>query len=307
MIACDLGSNTLRVVEVDCRSGERVREFERIVKTAEGIETDGCISEGAVRRVVDAVRECRNHFDFSGGYKAVTTAAVRFAKNGHEVVERIAEETGIRFEIIDGKQEAEYTRLGVENRLDKLGLDTKNYILLDLGGGSSEVVLKTEERIFSHSFPVGIVTMVEKYGLNHLEEGIRTSCRPIADFAKTLERKPDYFVGSSGTPTTIAAFIQGMDYAHYDHRKINGYRLYLRQMEEALEKLLALDKKEREKWVGVGRDDLIIAGVKILMQIVSDFGYDEIIVIDDGLREGVGLAECQKADKKLSVNLHRID
>ncbi len=292
MIACDLGSNTLRVVEVDCRSGERVREFERIVKTAEGIETDGCISEGAVRRVVDAVRECRNHFDFSEGYKAVTTAAVRFAKNGHEVVERIEKETGIRFEIIDGTQEAEYTRLGVENRLKKLGLDTKSYILLDLGGGSSEVVVKTEERLLSRSFPVGIVTMVEKYGLKQLEEGIRTSCRPIADFAKTLEKKTDYFVGSSGTPTTIAAFMQGMDYAHYDHRKINGYRLHLHQMEEALEKLLVLDKKEREKWVGVGRDDLIIAGVKILMQVVSDFGFDEIIVIDDGLREGVGLSEC---------------
>jgi len=297
MIACDLGSNTLRVVKIDCESGERVLEFERIVKTAEGIETDGCISEAAVGRVINAVRECQEVFDFSEGYKAVTTAAVRFAKNGREVVEQIAKETGIRFEIIDGKREAEYTRRGVENRLEKLGLDTQSYILLDLGGGSSEVVVKIEERIISRSFPVGIVMMVEKYGLADLEEGIRTSCKPIAEFAKGLEKRADYFVGSSGTPTTIAAFMQGMDYAHYDHHKINGYRLQLRQMGEALERLLALDKKEREKWVGVGRDDLIIAGVKILMQIVSDFGYDEIIVIDDGLREGVGLAECQKEEK----------
>ena len=292
MIACDLGSNTLRVVEVDCESRERVREFERIVKTAEGVERDGLICDAAVARVVAAVRECRGYFDFSDGYRAVTTAAVRFARNGHEVVERIAQETGIVFEIIDGAREAEFTRLGVENRLEKLGLNTESYILLDLGGGSSEVVVKMGDAVFSRSFAVGIVTMVEKYGLAHLEDGIRTSCKPIAAFARTLEEKPAVFVGSSGTPTTIAAFVQGIDYAHYDHRKINGFVLTLEMMEEALEQLLALDKKERERWVGVGRDDLIIAGVKILMEIVSLFGYEEIVVIDDGLREGVALAEC---------------
>ncbi|RUM62716.1 MAG: phosphatase [Sulfurospirillum sp.] len=292
MIACDLGSNTLRVVEVDCEGRERVREFERIVKTAEGVERDGQICDAAVSRVVAAVRECRDYFDFSKGYKAVTTAAVRMAGNGREVVERIAQETGIVFEIIDGAREAEFTRLGVENRLDKLGLGTERYILLDLGGGSSEIVVKMGDEVLSRSFAVGIVTMVEKYGLVHLEEGIRTSCKPIAAFARMLKEKPAVFVGSSGTPTTIAAFLQGIDYAHYDYRKINGYRLTLQKMEEALQRLLALDKASRQRWVGVGRDDLIIAGVKILIEIVSVFGYEEIIVIDDGLREGVALSQC---------------
>ncbi len=294
MIACDLGSNTLRAVQMDCNRLERVREFERIVKTAEGIETDGCISEAAQQRVINAINACREEFDFSEGYKAVATAAIRFARNGREVLERIAAQTGVIFEVIDGEQEAEYTRAGVENRMQKLGYDTESYVLLDLGGGSSEVILRNKEKTFSKSFPVGIVTMVEKYGLDRLEEGISQMREEIGKFAQTLNFKPAVFIGASGTPTTIAAFCQGMDYVHYDYRKVNGFRLTLLQMEEALERLLALPGSERERWVGVGRDDLIIAGVKILMEIVRSFGFEEILVIDDGLREGVAITECKK-------------
>ncbi len=294
MIACDLGSNTLRVVRMDCVRLERVEEFERIVKTAEGIETDGCISKAAQVRVIDAVKACRERFDFSEGYKAVATAAIRFAQNGGEVLEGIAAHTGIVFEVIDGEQEAEYTRAGVENRMQKLGYDISSYVLLDLGGGSSEVIVRNGERSFSKSFSVGIVTMVEKYGLERLEEGISQMRDEIGKFARTLDFKPSVFIGASGTPTTIAAFCQGMDYAHYDYRKVNGFRLTLQQMEEALKRLLALPGAERERWVGVGRDDLIIAGVKILMEIIRCFGFEEILVIDDGLREGVAITECKK-------------
>jgi exopolyphosphatase/guanosine-5'-triphosphate,3'-diphosphate pyrophosphatase len=293
MIACDLGSNTLRAVEIDCETKERVREFERIVKTAEGIETDGYIAEAAIKRVIDAVTACKSAFDFSQGYAAVATAALRMAKNGETVAGRIYDETGIRFQIIDGKKEAEYTRLGVENRLLKLGLSTDSYLLLDLGGGSSEIVVKKGEKVDSKSFDVGIVTAVEKYGLKNLREGVKEICRPIETYAKSFAQKPDLFIGSSGTPTTIAAFLQGIDYAHYDYRKINGFRLSLKMMEDALEKLLALDPESRMRWVGVGRDDLIIAGVRLLMEIVRSFGFDEIIVVDDGLREGVGLSLCK--------------
>jgi exopolyphosphatase/guanosine-5'-triphosphate,3'-diphosphate pyrophosphatase len=280
---------------MECQSRERVREFEKIVKSAEGIETDGNISEAAIQRVIDAVEACKKMFDFSQGYHAVTTAALRQAKNGTEVALKIEEKTGIKFRIIDGEMEAEYTHLGVENRLGKLGMETHSYILLDLGGGSSEIVVKNSDGIIRKSFPVGIVTLVEKYGLEEIEEGIRLQCTQIAAFAGSLKQKPRYFVGSSGTPTTIAAFLQGIDYDHYDYRKINGYHLTLSAMDEALERLLSLEKRERARWVGVGRDDLIIAGVKLLMEIVRSFHYDEIVVIDDGLREGVAIAACQDA------------
>ena len=302
MIACDLGSNTLRVVEIDCQSKERIKEFEKIVKSAEGIASSGNISAAAVERVIAAVKICQQKFDFSQGYRAVTTAALRFAENGKEVVQKIYDKTGVLFEIIDGTQEAEYTRIGVENRLEKLHLGTESYILLDLGGGSSEIVIKEKDQILSRSFPVGIVTVVEKYGLKNIEKGIREVCQPIVSFAQETDSKPERFIGSSGTPTTIAAFLQGMDYSHYDYRKINGYQLDLGMMAAALEKLLKMDKKNREKWVGTGRDDLVIAGVKLLAEIVKSFGFTQITVIDDGLREGLGIFECLRKNQQIFTN-----
>ena len=293
MIACDLGSNTLRIVEIDCESKERIREFERIVKTAEGIATYGAISDMAIERVISAIMEAKKIFDFKkDGYKAVATAALRSAKNSKEVIDCIYKSTQIQFDVIDGEQEAKYTLAGVENRLEKLGFDTNSYILLDLGGGSCEVILKEGSTIKSKSFDVGIVTLVEKYTLENINNGIKEMCKPIQDYAKSLQCNASYFVGASGTPATIAAFLQGMDYKQYDYTKINGYELSIIDMQKALSKLLDMDIEKRIKYVGVGRDDLIIAGVKILLYIVEIFNFNKIIVIDDGLREGVGLSEC---------------
>jgi len=294
MIACDLGSNTFRVVKIDCMTKEHICEFEKIVKTAEGIEKDGYISQNAITRVIDAIEESKALFAYQKeGYQAVSTAALRLAKNGAEVVKTIFEKTGIVFEIIDGEKEANYTRIAVENRLRRLDLESDSYILLDLGGGSSEIVVSVDNTISSVSFNVGIVTIVEKYGLTEIDLGIEDSCIPIKSYAQTLKTKVKYFVGSSGTPTTIASYLQGIDYAHYDYEKVNGFVLTVEDMKRALAQLLSLDKAQRTRWVGVGRDDLIIAGVMLLVHIMTLFDFDALIVVDDGLREGVGLLACK--------------
>ncbi len=102
------------------------------------------------------------------------------------------------------------------------------------------------------------------------------------------------FVATAGTPTTIAAFKQGLDYAHYDVEKVNGTVLSLQDLDEALERLLSMNTKERERWVGVGRDDLIVAGVLIVKSIMIAAGFKTMLVIDDGLREGLALQKCQE-------------
>ncbi len=295
MLGCDLGSNTLRVVKIDCKTKERVKEFEKIVKTAEGIKATKKISKEARDRIIDAILEAKESFDCGciDGYRAVATAALRMADNSDETIKMIYEKTGILFEIIDAAKEAEYTRVAVENRLKKLNLCDQSYMLLDLGGGSCEIVVKDADDIVYESFDIGIVTIVEKYGLNGLDEGIKKECEVIESFAKGIRKRPDIFIGSSGTPTTIAAFLNGIGYEEYDYKKINGYVLSKDQMNEALNGLIRMSKSERIKWVGVGRDDLIIAGVKLLERIVEIFGYDELTVIDDGLREGVALLNCK--------------
>ncbi len=288
MIACDLGSNTLRIVELDCESGRRVREFERMVKTADGLQASGKINDKAVQRIITAIDDAKKIFDLSAAY-AVTTAAVRMASNGAEVLRKIEEKTGVKFIMIAPGEEARLTRLAVSWRLKKLGYADK-FMLMDLGGGSTEIGVGEA----SQSFDIGIVTMAQKYGsAKELKAHLHQELSPLFAYIKSLP-KPALFVATAGTPTTIAAFKQGLDYAHYDVEKVNGTRLSLDDLDEALEKLLSMQPKARERWVGVGRDELIVAGVLIVKAIMIEAGFKEMLVIDDGLREGLALEKCQK-------------
>ena len=105
-------------------------------------------------------------------------------------------------------------------------------------------------------------------------------------------KKPQTFVATAGTPTTVASFLQGFDYENYDYKKINGTILTTVQIEDALKQLIEMSEEERIRWVGTGRADLIVAGILMFVEIVKIFGFDEVLVIDDGLREGVALSLC---------------
>jgi exopolyphosphatase/guanosine-5'-triphosphate,3'-diphosphate pyrophosphatase len=296
MIACDLGSNTLRIVQLDCQSGRRIKEFERMVKTADKLYQTGIISNDAIERILYALKEAQEEIDFKNDeVHAVTTAAMRLAKNKHEVLARIKKESGVDFIMIEAKQEAYLTRLAVAWRLAKLHYHD-SFMLMDLGGASTEITIEKA----SCSFDVGIVTMAQKYEQDgvkqHLDEELSMIKRYIQQCYQS-SGKPTLFVATAGTPTTIAAFMQGLDYAHYDVEKVNGTKLDLETLDNALKRLLSFSIKEREKWVGVGRDALIIAGVEMVKYILISAGFKEMLVIDDGLREGLALQKCQEKKK----------
>lgn len=297
VIACDLGSNTLRIVQMNCESGEREIEFERIVRTAKDLHLTGCIGKEAIVTISEALKEASKLFDFENiPTTCITTEAMRQATNAKEFIELIKRTFGLHFKIIDGEQEALYTQIGVERALRRLQLPSSHYLLMDLGGGSMELTCKGEKESFSQSFPIGIVTIAERYkSLEAIKEGLEKELLGLHSFAKKVFTcKGLTFIATAGTPTTVAAYLQGMDYEHYEHQKVTGTRLTVKEYENALISLLVLSEEERIKWVGVGRSDLIIAGIIIVQEIMTYFGLDECLVIDDGLREGVALSKCNK-------------
>jgi exopolyphosphatase/guanosine-5'-triphosphate,3'-diphosphate pyrophosphatase len=298
MIAIDLGSNTFRCIEYDCTTKRFGRDFERIVRTADRIHETGVISEASIERVIAAAREARNVLDFeTHKVMAVTTAAMRMAKNSAEVLERIEKEGGVRFEIIDDAAEAAYTMRAVRNRLEMLELPAEDFVLIDIGGGSTEVMFYRGGSFESRSFPVGIVTIAQQCsGPETVREALKTALKPVEDYVGAYYGKygkPQTFVATAGTPTTIAAFLKGMTYETYDAHKINGTVLSLEQCDEALKGLLALDDETRAVYVGVGKETLIVAGVVIVEAFYELLGFEKAIIVDDGLREGVAIASCE--------------
>lgn len=292
MIAIDLGSNTIRFIEFN--GVQWGKSFEKIVKTAESLNLTQHVGESAIRRIVAAIHEAKTIIDFEGKeIVAYTTAAMRLATNASDVLCEIGAATGIYFQIIDAKKEAELTLLAVQNRLEMLGNFHNSFMLVDIGGGSTEFIFSSPDKTSSISLNYGIVTISE--GNRSVEELNLALERFQHEAAAALSKESfDTLVLSAGTPTTIAAYRLGMDYSTYDPEKVNGYCLRLDECNRVYDALLKMEESERIRYVGVGRENLIMAGILMVTSVYRLLEKGEATVIDDGLREGIALEYFSK-------------
>jgi exopolyphosphatase/guanosine-5'-triphosphate,3'-diphosphate pyrophosphatase len=282
---------------MDCKKREAIATYHKTVKTADGLAQTGKISPEAIERIVVAIEEAKERIDFSDTtLRAVTTEAIRQATNATETLAKIAEQTGISFEIIDGKDEAKYALIATQNRLALLGERSKRFMIADIGGGSTELIFYYDQEHISKSFPIGIVTLTQRYyGIGEIRDALPEEMREMRRFVQEVYQqygKVERFVAMAGTPTTVASMKLGMRYSTYDAQKIQGTILSRQDLHEQLQRLLNMEDRERTEMVGVGREDLIASGILIYDEIYDMSGFDYSLVIDDGVREGVAYASC---------------
>ncbi len=305
VIAIDLGSNSIRFLEMDCTQGHPVATFHRTVKTADGLAQTGQISPEAVDRVVDAIIDAKSVLGFDRAWliRAVTTEAIRQASNGDVVLQEIFDRTQIRFDVIDGEDEARYARIATEHRLRLLGEEPKSFLIADIGGGSTELIFSYGDRHISKSFKIGIVTLTQSHqGIESIRLAIPKLMQEMRSFTQEVYAeygKVELFVAMAGTPTTVAAMKLGMLYETYDPEVIHGTRLSRQDLTTQMQRLLSMPEDERTKMVGVGREDLIASGILIYDEIYEMTGFEDSIVIDDGVREGVAYATCKERLKAI--------
>ncbi|MDQ1339453.1 MAG: exopolyphosphatase / guanosine-5-triphosphate,3-diphosphate pyrophosphatase [Campylobacterota bacterium] len=302
MTAIDLGSNTIRFLNYDCKNKKEINSLEFIVRTAQDLHISKNISDEATERIIDAILKAKNSIGIDSSIKAVATAAFRIAKNSKEVIQKIKSKTSIEFEIIDADKEAEYTALAMYSAV-KRDFNQKSIFVLDIGGASTEIIYKDDKNIVSKSFDIGIVTSANKFGGD--ENALILSLEPmlnsidlfIKDIASAYDF-PEIFTATSGTPTTLAAIKQGMTYYTYDKEKINSTMLSLKDINDAHSALLKMNEDLRVQFVGSNRVDLVMCGVVIFKEILKKTNYSQCVVYDDGLREGVAIAFCDDTQKK---------
>ncbi len=298
VIAIDLGSNSIRFLKMDCQKRSVLSTFHKTVKTADGLANTGIISSEAVSRVIDAIQEAKLSINFNDTQiKAVTTEAIRQAENSDEVLSLIEEHTGVKFEVIDGEDEAKYALIATQNRLELLGEYPKSFLIADIGGGSTELIFSYGDKRISKSFKIGIVTLTQSYqGIKEIREAVPLLMQEMRNFCEEVYLKHgrvERFVAMAGTPTTIASMKLGMSYQSYDGAKIHGTILTQGDLAEQMQRLLSMPEDERTVMVGVGREDLITSGILIYDEIYKMTGFDSSLVIDDGVREGVAYATCE--------------
>lgn len=290
--AIDLGTNTARLL-IAQRAPLRQLLLKRIItRLGGGFTREHGLSEEAQSRSLAALKEFAAEMERHGAarVRAVATSAVRDAKNGAEFCRRVREETGIELEVIDGHEEAVLTLRGVASILDNKDEDLA---VFDVGGGSTEYTLAAAQKpLFSRSLPIGVVRLTEgKDGVAQMEDKIR---RELAKLREELagEGLAERFggatlVGTAGTATTLAALDLGM--TDYDYRKVNNYTLPLERVEALFELLRPLTPQQRLQVPGLepGREDLIIAGILVVMTTMRVFGFRTFKVSDSGLLEGL--------------------
>ncbi|PUE66449.1 Ppx/GppA phosphatase family protein [Arcobacter lacus] len=293
IVTIDLGSNSFRVLKYDYKNHKIISEFNEVVGMADGLVETLNISKDAMIRVINAINKASQDLNFDPkDAVCVTTAAMRKALNNKEVLSFFEEKTGAKFSIIDANEEARLTLLAVKYALKREKINSENFVLLDIGGGSTEIVVNTAQNYEAKSFDFGIVTMTQKsIKKEDLEKDLNDRKIQIKEFLTSLkiDLKDYSFVATAGTPTTIAAIKLGQDYFSYDRNIVNGTKVNLKDLEDSLKIFKSHSKDELTKLVGQGRVEFMEVGTYIYKMVFEVLQKDESIVLDDGLREGVAI------------------
>ncbi len=295
--AIDVGTNTLRLLIAEAVSHDDfiiLHEEQEITRLGEGLIPSRLLQDGPWRRSLVVLRrfaEVTRSFK-AEGVAAVATSAVREAMNREELVAEIARETGLTVRVIDGREEARLTLLGVRRGL-RLG--SWRILVMDVGGGSTEFVLAKGEAIEAIvSTGLGVVKLTEQYLLSDpptpgellaLQHVVARRIDRLRSELPALEGTQ--LVGTAGTLTTLAAIDLGL--VTYDWEKVQGHCVSLATVRELLDRLASLPLPDRRGIPGLesGRADVILAGAAIVAASLERLGYKEIRVSDGGLREGI--------------------
>ncbi len=302
--AVDLGTNNCRllVARVDSGTIDIVDSFSRIVRLGEGLGASGQLGEAAMQRTVHALRICARIMARHGVAEArcVATEACRRAANAQAFVDRARLASGLTLEVLDQEEEA---RLGLLGCLALADRAYGQYLMMDVGGGSTELVWfrprpPHDIEMITLSVPVGVVTLAERFGSDPDDAGYRAMQEAVG---AALDRHPlaaaiDHAVrdggllqgiGTSGTVTTLAAL--HLQLAHYDRRQIDGVWLPPPAITVVGGALRAMSAGQRaaEPCIGVGRADLVVAGCAVVEALYARFPFVALRVADRGLREGI--------------------
>ncbi len=298
IVTIDLGSNSFRVLLYDGENHKIIDEYQEVVGMADGLEKTKKISPEAQNRVVQAVKRSIERLNYNPSDAiCVTTAAMRKAKNSNEVLKKFKDECDLNFRIIDGIEEAKLTLLAIKYALKREKVNSKKFLLIDIGGGSTELIINNDNINHSKSFDLGIITLAQKSSnTEELLKFLELKKEEIKEFILSLDMDlSDFqFVATAGTPTTVAAVKLGLDFASYDRALVNGTTLTLKELDSFLKLFSSLNEKEILELVGTGRGDYIESGVFIYRAFYEILNKNISIVFDDGLREGVAINEAIK-------------
>jgi exopolyphosphatase/guanosine-5'-triphosphate,3'-diphosphate pyrophosphatase len=293
--AVDLGTNSTRLLVADVEAG-RLEEVERrltITRLGEGVDERGRLLPVPIARVRNTLAEYRRDVEDLGASLtlAIGTSALRDAENGEAFLGEIEWSYGFETRLLDGDEEAAMMLRGVRAGRDG---DLEDTVVVDIGGGSTELVLSTDGGTpHAVSLDIGCVRVTERFLAS--DPPAHAELEEAAAYVRSL--LPAYeardAVGVAGTVTTLATLDLGL--AEYDPRRTHGHRISFLSVERELDRLAALTLEERLRVPGIepGRAPVIVAGLLILREVLDAYGLSGIEVSERDILHGAALAAAE--------------
>ena len=327
--ALDLGTNSCRMLIAQPKGSQFhvVDSYSKSVQLGSGLESTGRLSRGSMNRTIQALKTCQQKLRRHKvrRMRLVATAACRRARNAGEFMAKIKRETGLALDIITPEEEA---RLAVVSCAPLVSTKTEQLLVVDIGGGSTELVwidiahvprrerpkaimrlhtgFKSDTGLFPAakvvdwiSVPLGVATLKDQF-IDVEDDSARFALMSwffeenLADFAPYKDeqsRERFQIVGTSGTVTTVAASHLGL--RRYDRTKVDGLRMTSEQIDAVIRDYLHLspEGRRRDPRIGQDRQALIMSGSAILQALLRLWPTDRLSVADRGLREGLLYAQ----------------
>ena len=280
--AIDCGTNSIRLLIADVDAGpaprltDVVRRME-IVRLGQGVDRTGRLDAAALARTLDAARDyaalCREH-DVEA-VRFVATSATRDAENRQDFVDGVRDALGVEPEVVSGEEEAALSFRGAASVLDPQA-HPGPHLVVDIGGGSTELVLGDREPEAAYSMDVGCVRLTERHlhddpPTAEQEEAARADVRALLDAAGAvvpLDRART-LVGLAGSVTTVTAHALGLP--AYDAAAIDGAALSLADALGSCRALVHATRQERAAmgFMHPGRVDVIGAGALVWSEVIT--------------------------------------
>ncbi|GAA5166410.1 Ppx/GppA phosphatase family protein [Ornithinimicrobium tianjinense] len=307
--AVDCGTNSIRLLIADLDGAGGLTEVTRtmqIVRLGEGIDATGRISDGAMMRTLAAAEGyaalCRDAGCES--VRFVATSASRDAANADDFVAGVREAFGeldVAPEVVSGAEEAELSFVGATGSLRAAGAPGP-YLVVDIGGGSTEFVRGTEHVQAARSVDIGCVRMTER----HLHDDPPTEDQvwaALADIVRAVEAAAQEvdltgigtLVGLAGSVTTVTA--HALDLPTYDSTRIHGAELPVEAVIDACTDLLLSPRSRRRElpFMHEGRVDVIGAGALIwrtvVQRVAHDSGLATVRASETDILDGIALSQ----------------
>jgi exopolyphosphatase/guanosine-5'-triphosphate,3'-diphosphate pyrophosphatase len=297
----DIGSNSTRLLIAEMHDGRVTAELVRhsnVTRLGAGVDADGRLRDDAMERVFTTLESYRTEIDEHECQSAVAvlTSAVRDSANGDEFAEAVRSRYGLRPHVLAGEEEARLTFLGATSERD--GGDTTPILVLDIGGGSTELVIGAGTEVGFHvSTQAGVVRQTERH--LHADPPDRAELAELAaDVQRVLrEAVPEsqreavgHAIAVAGTATSLAAIAQKLE--PYDPELVHGYVLTVAECERIRDELVRMPLQARREVPGLHPDraPTIVAGVVIFLEVLSIFGLERIEVSEHDILRGAALA-----------------